>query len=187
MTSRTYATLNANALGDGLSLDQGNLVVTTNADGLDFHRAVFGTQPKGTGQMYFETYFYSTSRPTGGLVNLLSVGVAQVGSSLSKYVGEESTSYGFRPADGGIYNDDTESQSTDAIGERMCIGVLLDLTASTPNVVWYVDGSQIGYSEIDTDEFWVPAISIGATTAGDVSAFVNFGQRPFENQPAPVV
>ena len=75
MTSRTYATLNANALGDGLSLDQGNLVVTTNADGLDFHRAVFGTQPKGTGQMYFETYFYSTSRPTGGLVNLLSVGV----------------------------------------------------------------------------------------------------------------
>lgn len=179
--SRRFATLDPNKLGSSLRLDYGNLVVTTTEGNLSMERAAFGNIAKGNGRAYFETYFYSESR--GDLSLLLSVGIARIDAPLNQYIGRDATTYGLRAADGGIWNDNTEIVAGSIPGERVCLGVFLDLLASPPTCAWSVDGSEYALVELDAGHFWLPAVSIGSDTAGDVSAFVNFGQRPFENQP----
>jgi hypothetical protein len=62
-------------------------------------------------------------------------------------------------------------------------------TSAGPFVAWYVEGSQVGAVFLPSGKFWCVAVSVGSTDvgAGDLSAFVNFGQRAFENQPNQVV
>ena len=102
--SRIVATLDPHRLGDGLELLQGNVVVTTNKV-CDFHRMVMGSIAIGIGTVAFECYFYSTSNPSAGLVNLCSVGIAVQDAALNAYVGEEADSngplsWGLRTSDG---------------------------------------------------------------------------------------
>jgi hypothetical protein len=189
--AKHYATLNPNALGPGLALDLGNLVVTTDQINLDGERMVLSTIPKAVGQVYAECYFYSQFR--GDLSGLCAIGVAETDSPLDEMAGGASgKSYAYRPADGGIWHAGAEidSGSTQPAAERRCIGLTVDFNnVSGPLATWYLDGSQIGYVLLPTDKFWCLAVSVGCGTqaAGDVSAFINFGQRAFENQPAPVV
>lgn len=186
--SKTFATLNPNAIGPGLSLDYGNLVVTTKQNGLDGNRMVLGTVPKAVGHGFIEAYFYSTFR--GDLTGLCSLGLAEVDCPLDEYVGGPSgKSWGYRPDLGGIWNagSETDSGSSQAIAERLCIGLYANFSDNF--AAWYVQGSQIGSVVLPSGKFWVVAIGLGATSqgAGDLSAFINFGQRPFENQPSPPV
>jgi len=189
MTSRTFATLNPNAMGSGLALDLGNLVVTTSQDSLGSASSsccVFGTIPKAVGHAYFETYFYSTSR--GDLSGLLSVGLAEVSADLDQRVGDGLDTWGFRPADGGIWNDGALIVSGDPIAERICIGVCAQFDSpGGPRLTFFTDGSFYASVVMNVTSsgspFYVPAIGIDLSVAGDVSAFVNFGQRAFDNQP----
>lgn len=189
MTAKTFATLNPNALGSGLALDLGNLVVTTNADSLDGSRAVFGTIPKAVGHGFFAGYFYSTSR--GDLSGLASIGLCRTTAGLDKYVGQDSLGWGLRPFDGGIWHNGASVVSGNPMDERLCISVYCNFNAPTgPYLAWFVDGSFYASVILPTDShggfFWVPAVSIGGDVAGDLSCFVNFGQRPFDSQPMPV-
>jgi len=180
MPSKIIATLDPHRLGDKLVLSGGNLIVTC-TDVADIHRAVFGTIAQGAGISAFTCYFFSNSQPSAGLANLCSVGVAEVGSSLAKYVGEESTSFGLRPTEAAVYNNNASiSGSADPpiqpTAERQCIGVLLDQTVSPALCVWTVNGSVVFQATLGSGKFYVPAVSIGSSTPEDVSAQLNFGQ-----------
>lgn len=181
MPSKVLATLDPHRLGDGLVLSQGNLVVTTTKV-CDIHRSVFGTIAMAEGMSAFECQFWSTSRPSAGLSGLCRVGLAEVDSSLAKAVGEESTSWGLGPTEAEITNNNASissgaSPAIQTIAERVCHGVLLDCTVSPPIAVWHVNGNPIFQATLTANKFYVPAVSIGSTIAGDVSAYLNFGQR----------
>lgn len=187
--SRIVATLDPHRCGDGLELLQGNVVVTTNKV-CDFHRSVFGTLAIGIGTVAFECYFYSTSNPSAGLVNLCSVGIAVQDAALDKYVGEEADtsgplSWGLRTSDGagnaGIYAGDTQLIALDQIPERKCIGVILYNDSSAPYVAWQLEGNTLGQVALPTGRFFVPAVSIGsAASPNDNNAYLNFGQHPLD-------
>lgn len=180
--NKIYCTLDPHRLGNDLALSQGNLVVTT-TDIVDIHRAVFGTLAMASGMLAFECEFWSTSQPAAGLANLCSVGVAAVGSSLAKYVGEETTSWGFRPTEHAVYNNNASisgsaSPALQAVAERNVIGVLLDNTVSPGIASWHVNGNYIFQATLTAGLFYVPAVSIGSSASpNDVSAYLNFGQN----------
>lgn len=181
MTTRVNSTLNPNALGPGLVLDYGNVVVSTNAGALDIHRKVLGRIPKGVGISYFEFWHYSNLQ--GNLANLVAVGIAQQDAPLDTAVGEDATSWGFQLTEGVTRNNNATVDTYQPVAERTCVGVLLVNDPMSPTVSWYVNGSLLGTNAIAAGKFWVPAISIGtdADGAGGLKAFVNFGQRPFEH------
>jgi len=181
-----YSVLDPNRCDANLSVQQGGLVVTTaplNGAALDIHRACFGTLALGSGHIGFECQFWSNSRPSAGLVNLCSVGVATPDSLTSKMVGEQTTSFGLNICTGanasGIYNNNAlvGSAFPQIVAERSVISVLLYNDPSAPFVSWSVDGNYLGQATLPTGKFWVPAVSIGSATPGDVSAYLNFGQR----------
>ena len=87
MTARVYSTWNPNALGDGLVLDQGNLVVTTGQDSLSNARKVLATLPKSSASGFYETVFWST--PQVSLSTNVATGVALTDSPLNEAVGHD--------------------------------------------------------------------------------------------------
>lgn len=188
MTSRTFATLDPNALGPGLALSFGNQVVTTDQAGLigTTSQRVHGTIAKAVGYGFFEGAFYSTSR--GDLTGCCSIGVAEADSSLNAKVGEDAESWGFWPADGGIYNGGVQVVAGQPIAERMWIEVYLHMSGTSAGtfLAFYVDGNPYATVFLPDGKFWVPAGGVSSEIAGDLSAFINFGQRPFANQPTPV-
>lgn len=197
MANRILCTLDPHRCNAGLTLSQGNRVATTNAIET-YNRMVFGTLAMASGQLAFECYFWSTSRPTGGLTNLCSVGVAAVNADYnSNYCGQAAPvssviqSVGLRPSDGtgsatgaGIYTNNAIAAGTAAfqsVTERLCIGVLYDALSATPIAAFHVNGSYIGQVSLTAGTFYVPAVSIGSSVApGDVSAYLNFGQNRFD-------
>lgn len=185
--NKIIATLNPNACDPSLILSQGNLVVSTNANSVNYNRMVQGTLPLATGQVAFECQVWSTSRST--LTNIFSVGVALQNETVTgNYVGQSSTSCGLRTSDGagnaGIYNNNTLATALPQIDERHTLGVYLSNDPVTPIVAFHLDGNYLGQFTLTAGKFYVPALSIGNDgsngVAGDVSAFVNFGQRPFD-------
>jgi hypothetical protein len=189
MSAKTFCTLDLHRCDSALSISQGGLVVTTNKLA-DFHRKVLGTLAFSTSSLAFECQFWSTSRPTLGLVNLCAVGVASIGSAISgKFVGEDTTSglvasCGLRPSNGtggdtgaGIYSNNVLQQSFRQIDERQVIGVLLSNDPTTPIVAFHVNGNYLGQFTLPAGLLYAPAVSLGSTAAaGDVSAYLNFGQ-----------
>jgi hypothetical protein len=190
MTAKTYATLNPNAIGADLELDQGNLVVTNLAvgDSSADASAVFATIPKAVGHARFDCYFYSTSR--GDLSGICSVGLTRPEGALDGAVGDDAYSWGLRPGEGGIWHNGAQVVSGVPVDERRCITVYVNFNSDVgPYLAWFVDGNFYANVFLPTDShggfFWLPAVSIAASNPGDVSAFCNFGQRPFPLAPQP--
>lgn len=188
--NKFFCTLDPHRLGDGLELSQGNLIVRTKKI-CDFRRMVLGTIALGAGTAGFECYFYSTSFPSAGLVNLTSVGVAVANCALDKVVGEEVTadsaaepmSWGLISAGGltsagaGIHGGGALLVSTPEVAERTCTGVLLR-NGPSPYVSWQANGNFLGQVALPPGQFYVPAVSIGSSASPiDVAAYLNFGQR----------
>lgn len=181
MPSIIVATLDPHRLGPSLALGRGNLDVTATAV-CDIHRSVFGTIAFGAGMAAYECYFWSTLQAS--LANLCSIGVAEVGTALNKYAGELALSWGYRPSEAAVYNNNASisgaaSPALQAVAERQCIGVFLDMTGATPICSWQVNGSLVFQANLTAGKFYVPAISIGSTVPGDVTASLNFGQSLF--------
>lgn len=184
MTSRIICTLDPHRVGANLTLNRGNLDVTTTGV-CDIHRSVFGTVAAGAGQFAYQVYFWSNSRPAAGLANLCSAGIAEVGCRLNKYAGEQALSWGLRPTEAAVYNNDavisgSASPALQPIGERRCIGVFLDMTGGTPICAWLVNGNLIFQANLTAGKFYVPAISIGSDSPGNITASLNFGQSLFD-------
>jgi hypothetical protein len=180
VSTKIACTLDRNRIGPGLDLAADNVTVTTTQI-CDFNRAIFGTLAVGSGTYAYETWIWSDSQPLGGLVNLVSIGLVAEGlCSLKKYVGSQPYSYGFRPADGRVDNNGLQISSNSAgaipkTAERQCIGTYLDMTGATPFAVWAVNGNTVWQQNLPAGKFWLPALSIGSTIAGDIKAETNFG------------
>lgn len=186
MTARTYSTLDANRIGPGLAPDDSNLRVTT-LIACDGKRMILGDLAQFSGVSTYEVYFWSTLR--NPLTALASYGVAQPDVDLANFVGGDAAgkSWGFRPADGQVWNANANVSGTSvqAVAERVCLGLRLTLGPSLCTCEWLVNGSVVySTSALPTGKAWVPAISMGSTVAGDVSATVNFGLNRFDQTTA---
>lgn len=180
MPTKIACTLDRNRMGPGLDLAGDNVTVSTTQI-CDFNRAIFGSQAVGAGTYAFESWVWSQSQPQGGLVNLVSIGLAASGKcSLKTHVGNEPFSFGFRPADGRVDNNGVQISSDSAGGvpitpERHCIGVYIDLSSTAPFAVWAVDGATVFQCDLPFGYFWLPALSLGSTAPGDIQIETNFG------------
>jgi len=177
--SKVYATLSPHRLGPLLELSQGNLVVTA-TEVCDFHRAAFGSILLGVGNAGFECYFWSTLQAS--LANLCAVGLAEATSSVSKCVGEESTSFSLitdvGSGNAGFFNNNAMVGSPiQSIAERQCIGVMYYGDPSAPYVSFQLNGNYIGQLALVAGHRYLPAISIGCNAPGDVNGYCNFGQH----------
>lgn len=165
-------------MGTGLSLDANDQVVTTTSNSLDIHRTIMGDLPVSSGNYQYEVYFWSQSRSS--LANLLSFGVAQTSSSLVKYVGEEATSFGWRTADGGVYSNNAVLSAVPVQDERVLLGIYLALSPSSCTCSFVLNQSSVYTAALPLGKAWLPALSIGSASAGDVSAACNFGLDRFD-------
>lgn len=175
--ARSFAVLNQNALGPTLEIELGGLVVTSNANGTDRNRTARATYGNRASTMFFEVAFYGDAAMAA---NLCYVGLCKGNHSLSQYVGRSANSWGYNVGGTGIYNNDAQAvATTTAAAKEMYIGVYVNFSnPSAPVATWLVNGSPIGSATLAAGT-WYPAISLGCTTAYDMRAFVNFGQRTF--------
>lgn len=171
--ARIFARLNAAALGPNLELEDGGLVVAANAASLNISRLARGTLPAITGKRMFEVAFWGD----GALLDQAAVGIVQATHSLAKYPGEQSTGWGFKVGNGGIYRNNTLNTAAIAAGKEVYIGVLVDMDALT--CTWHINGSPIATVAI-ANAFWYPAVTVSGTEAYALRAYANFGQYDFE-------
>lgn len=177
--ARIFATLDPNALGPDMELEQGGMVVTTRAPLTSgaINRLVRGTLAPAAGKCYFEVAWYGE----GAMLDHVSVGIVRAGHSTAKYVGELAGSYGLKAGNGGVYNAGAQVAATDVVGTRVFVGVLLDLDALVCR--WYVAGSLVATVSI-AGGAWYPAITTSAAVAYDLRCYVNMGQYAFETPQA---
>lgn len=173
--TRISAIIDRSALGPSLELEDGALVLTSNEADLDIHRLARATISSLTGKRFFEVAFYGD----GDLLDHAAVGIVRATHSLAKYVGEQSTGFGLKVGNGGVYSNNAQVVSTVAVGKEVYIGVLVDMDALTCS--WYVNGSLLATVSIGNYR-WFPAITVSSVEAYNLRAYVNFGQYAFEYQ-----
>jgi hypothetical protein len=176
MSSRILSTWDPNALGDGLSLELGNLVVATAQNALSNSRKVIGTLFKATGTGYTENEFWSV--PQVSLGTNVAIGLAQPDSTLTTAVGADAKSWGFYPATGLVLNNGATVATLDIIPERTVISIYLSLV-TTPTMVIAVAGSWRASIVLPSSKSWAMAATLAGGNAGETSLFTNFGQRGF--------
>lgn len=171
--ARVYATLDPGALGPSMELEQGGLIVTSNAASLNISRHARGNVATLAGSYYFEAAFYGD----GALLNQAAVGIVRATHSLAKYVGEQSTGYGLKVGNGGVYSNNAQVVATDPVAKETYIGVYVDMAALTCR--WFINGSLLAEVAISNSR-WYPAVTVSATEAYALRCYVNFGQYAFE-------
>lgn len=174
MTARVYSTWNPNALGAGLLLDQGNLVVTTGADSLSNARKVLGTLPKGSSPGFYETVAWSIPRVSLG--TNFATGFAQPDSPLDQAVGADSKSCGYYPATGDIIYNGSPLTTIVAQPERVDIGCYLIFSGGHAYAVFIVAGTWVYEADLGTGgASWLPAQTLAGGIAGETSTYTRFG------------
>lgn len=178
MTSIRRCLLDRNACGDGLSIDDRGREVTTNRNALDFARAVHGDVIAQDGVFTLEAIFWSKRR--GALANRISFGLAQPHATLANFTGYESLSYGYRPAEGQIWNNNASIATVQVGTERVVLGLYVYLSAGICTATWLMNGAALHTQSLPTGKLWVPSISMGSDEAGDLSCIINGGQDRFD-------
>jgi hypothetical protein len=174
MTARVFSTWNPNAVGEGLLLDQGGLVITTGVSALSNARKVIGTLPKGSSPGFYETVFWSVPRVSLG--SNVATGVAQPDSPLDQAVGADSKSCAFYPATGDIIFAGSTLTTLDPIPERVYIGVYLIFSGGHAFVNFIVSGSWIYEVDLGTGgKLWLPAQTLAGGNATETSSKTLFG------------
>lgn len=179
MTTKLFSTLNPNALGPGLALSQGNLVVTTTQSNLNANRKVLGTLPNGTGNYRFDVQFYTTSRPTTTPVGF-DVGVATTTSDINSRPGTDANSFAYNPSTGQIRSNNAVLQTVNSSPERTVITILAQI-AATAKMHVFLNGTWIAVQTITAGKFWVPCLTVYGGNAADYCAYINGGQTAFDN------
>lgn len=174
--SLRFSIFDQSLLGTSLELEQSGTVLTV-TDVADINRTALVIQPQASGRWYAELLVFGT----GDL--LASLGIARAGASLATYAGGDANGYGYRLADGEIHNAGASVATVAAAAKGDMIGVLLDLTTSTPTVTWYRNGLPVNTQTLDSTGPWMLAGSLGASEAYGLRCFLNAGQRAFEFAP----
>jgi len=176
--SRNYAILNAAQMGANLELSLSGLQVDFNTNSTNINRSVRGTIGASSGFYFFECAFFSK---TGNQIidNSVSVGVAKSTAGLNKFVGGDINGYGYR--DGALWwNDSPLSTPITAASLKDVVGIALKLDGSGAVLRIYLNGNLLWTNALPAAQTWYPAVTVSGSTAFDMSAFCNFGQRAFE-------
>jgi hypothetical protein len=174
MADRLYATFDPATHGADLDLDQANTVVVLAAATTlnQFARILYG---KSSGQQNVETMVWGD----GSLTNNAALGfVNAAADGTSEYVGGTVNGYGYRPAEGAIYNNDASIASVTAAVKGDIIELILtfDPTTGAGSATWKLNNAVLYTQALAAGEWWA-AVSIAGAAAGDLSCFMNAGQR----------
>lgn len=173
MSARTYAFWNSNALGEGLALLQGGVMVTTLQDNLSNSRKVLGTLPKGASEGFYETVFWSVPRVSLG--TNIATGLAHPDSPLDEPVGADAKSCGYYPATGDIVMGGYVLDTLDPIDERKDIGIHLVFFGGHAYMIVAIEGSYGRTVDLGVATSWVAAQTLAGGIAGETSSYTRFG------------
>lgn len=176
MTARVFSTWNPHAVGDGLGLQQGNVVITTLVSGLSNARKVLGTLPKGLAPAFYETVFYSV--PMVSLSDNVATGLAKPTSPLNEAVGHDADSCGYYPATGEIKKGNTVLTTLDPIDERTDIGIYMTIGGLGGNHAFMnvITAGVWRYAvDLGAGSLWVPAQTLAGGNATETSSYTRFG------------
>jgi hypothetical protein len=176
MPAQTFGTWDQNALGAGLVLQMGGLVIVTGDSNLTNARKALGTLPKGSGTGYFENEFYSV--PQVNLGTNCAVGVAQPTSALNAAPGQDALSWAFYPGTGDVKNNGAVLMNIGIVPERTVISVYLSLI-TTPQLILAVSGSWKASIALPAGKVWLPTAMLAGGNAGETGLYTNMGQRGF--------
>jgi len=153
-----YATLNPLQKSSGSTLSNGNLDISmSSAQGTTFATMAF----PASGKWYFECTANATQ---------CDIGIAKADASLSQYLGNNSSGYGYY-VDGNVYHNNSSAGSGATYTTGDVIGVAFDADAGTCK--WYKNNSlQVTISSLSGE--WFPAFG-----SGSAAGIFNFGSRPF--------
>ena len=164
--SVVLCTWNPADVGNGVTLSNGNL--TCNSSFAE--RCLRTTQGISTGKWYWEitlAYTGSTTR----------IGVVQLATSLSTYVGAVATSWGYEPYTGAKQNGASSIAYTAAIVNQSnkTFGIAVDMDAGTITI--YYNGASLGTMYANLTGTVYPSCNPGNAPNGTITA--NFGQSAF--------
>jgi hypothetical protein len=165
-----YAVLNPLNSDTNVSLSQANLQITTTTGS---YQATTGTMGVSSGKWYWEV-----NVSTNGLGCIIGIANLAFGKA-SQYVGQTAGSYGYYGSNGNKYNNGSGTTYGATYGNGNVIGVALDLDGGT--LTFYKDNVSQGTAYSSLAGTFVPAIANDLTLA--ITAFANFGQRPFTYTP----
>lgn len=179
--SRRYAIANAADAGTGLTVENGGVLVTTDADALDINRTIRGTISQTTYTSSVEMILYGTA---ASIANRVSFGIVTGSASLSTYVGGDGLGIGYRVGEGQIHTagGSVASVATGALGDTFQILVVFDdvggATVSFKRNGTVLASVDLSSAMIGEPLYW--AVSLGSAVAGDIKAQINSGNRQAE-------
>lgn len=178
--TRIVATLDPATAGAALELRDGGMIVTYDTGGTPLSRNARATQGVSTGRHYWECIVYGDGT-TAIAADTAAVGVITAATTASAWPGNVPTTAGYRPGDGGCWQNGSLVATVAATPLRSVIGLALDLVAATPTLKVYINRLLVRTFNLPASQVWYPAVSIAGTQAYAFSVFVNFGARAFEN------
>lgn len=186
MALRRYAAFSTANSGTGLEIEQGGRVITTELSSLDINRISRATVGVTEDTHYAEFTIYGEAE---SITNLVSIGVCTAATGLtSSYVGGdvESTSVGYRVAEGEIHVGGASVASVTAGANGDTVSIRLDFALATPSIAFFLNGVLLhsmaipdGSPTLMLGEEIYLAVSVGSTTAGDILVFANTGRVDF--------
>ena len=165
LSLRVYATWNPADKDASITLSGGNLVLTTTTT-IAQCRA---TLSKSAGKWYWELLLGTGSGIVGP-----KLGIANAGASRSNWTGAETTSWGYFPNNGGLYNNATLGGTVATSTAGDVIGFALDAGAGT--LILYKNGVSLGTVFSTLTGALYPA---SGTAGGTATYTANFGATPF--------
>jgi len=174
MTTRLPATFDPAVHGADLDLDQANTVVTLAAATAlnQFARILYG---KSSGQQNVETMIWGT----GSLTNNAALGFVNASADpTSEYVGETANGICYKPAEGKIVSAGVDVASVAVAAKGQIIELILTFDPGTGagSATWKLNSAALYTAALAAGEWWA-AVSIAGAAAGDLSCFMNGGQR----------
>lgn len=181
-----YSVLDGAACGPNLEIRETGLVLTCNLSGTDGNgrkaRAMLAKQA-AAGRIGYEVAYYDNGSGDTLTGIGLAVGICTTLSTLNTGVGVDGSSYGYRVADGGLYQTNVALLSAAALPAsppKSYIGVVADLTNSKLEI--YNNGGLLATQAISPatgGRVYYPCGSVGSATAYGSNLYFNFGQREF--------
>lgn len=179
--TQLFATFDPANMGLQLALSQSNTTLTFSVDGADVHRTARALFPQSSGINFAEFLIYAAAGTTPTLLGNCSIGIVNASASLAKYVGEDANGYGYRPAEGKVYNNGASIATVPVAAINNTIGVQVSMVDPTnPLLTFLLNGVVVNTTVLPNTGPWYLAASIGGTPASSMLLYLNAGQQAFQ-------
>lgn len=184
MSKKQYTVIDESVLVTGLAVEQGGVVLTTDAAGLDINHTARSSFAQEIDNVAVEVLLYGDAVSLAGKA---AVGFGNADHSLNTYVGASSNSIGYRVFDGEIHigGVSVASVATGTLGDVVKV---ISVRAAAETTLYFYLNENLQYTYV-VDKgcpalpladplYWM--ISLGSVEGGDINAFVNSGAQQFE-------